>query len=72
MSVFLLIAITHFIALLSPGPDFFLIVTSLLGEGRRAALRVCWGIALGNAIILLFIAYTLHQLGELILVYYTL
>ncbi len=30
MEVFLVIAFTHFLALLSPGPDFFLILTSLL------------------------------------------
>lgn len=65
MSVFLLVAMTHFIALLSPGPDFFLIVTTLLGYGRRAAYAVCVGIALGNTMILLLILYALHQLGGL-------
>ncbi|MDU3121696.1 MAG: hypothetical protein E6710_04635, partial [Acinetobacter baumannii] len=35
MEVFLFIAFTHFLALLSPGPDFFLILTSLLQKGRR-------------------------------------
>lgn len=37
-----------FIALLSPGPDFFLIFTSLLNKGKRAAQFICIGIALGN------------------------
>lgn len=65
MSIFLLVATTHFIALLSPGPDFFLIVTTLLSNGYRAAYRVCLGIAVGNAVILLLILYALHQLGGL-------
>lgn len=65
MSLFFLLAFTHFIALLSPGPDFFLIVTTLLGQGRRAAHVVCIGIAVGNAVILLLILYALHQLGGL-------
>lgn len=65
MSIFILVATTHFIALLSPGPDFFLLVTTLLGDGRRAAYAVCVGIALGNAIILLSILYVLHHMGGL-------
>lgn len=65
MSIFILVATTHFIALLSPGPDFFLLVTTLLGYGRRAAHAVCVGIALGNAIILLLILYILHHMGGL-------
>lgn len=65
MSLFVLLAVTHFIALLSPGPDFFLLVTTLLGQGYRAAHAVCLGIALANAVILLLILYALHQLGGL-------
>lgn len=65
MSIFILVATTHFIALLSPGPDFFLLLTTLLSDGRRAAHAVCVGIALGNAIILLSILYVLHHMGGL-------
>jgi hypothetical protein len=42
---FLLIAGLHFLALLSPGPDFFLIVRSAVVNGTRVASGVCVGIA---------------------------
>lgn len=44
------IAGAHFLALLSPGPDFFLIVRSSLVHGARTASGVCVGIALANAV----------------------
>ncbi|MDV2116182.1 LysE family translocator [Alcaligenes faecalis] len=50
MSLFLLIASTHFLALLSPGPDFFLIARSTLAHGRWIASGACAGIALANGI----------------------
>lgn len=50
MSLFLLIASTHFLALLSPGPDFFLIARSTLAHGRLIASGVCGGVALANGI----------------------
>ncbi|MBJ9425824.1 LysE family translocator [Acinetobacter seifertii] len=52
MDVFLVIAFTHFLALLSPGPDFFLILTSLLQKGRHYTYGVVLGITLGNVLIL--------------------
>jgi threonine/homoserine/homoserine lactone efflux protein len=45
---FLMIAGLHFLALLSPGPDFFLIVRSALVHGTRVASGVCVGVALAN------------------------
>lgn len=45
---FLMIAGLHFLALLSPGPDFFLIVRSAVVNGARVASGVCVGIALAN------------------------
>lgn len=50
VSLFLLIASTHFLALLSPGPDFFLIARSTLVHGRPVATGVCAGVALANGI----------------------
>ncbi len=50
MSLFLLIASTHFLALLSPGPDFFLIARSTLAHGRWVASGACAGVALANGI----------------------
>ncbi|KVX04914.1 lysine transporter LysE [Alcaligenes faecalis] len=50
MSLFLLIASTHFLALLSPGPDFFLIARSTLAHGRWVASGACAGVALANGL----------------------
>lgn len=49
---FILIASAHFLALLSPGPDFFLIMQTALRMPMRYALCVCAGIATANAIYL--------------------
>ncbi|WP_036666404.1 LysE family translocator [Paludibacterium yongneupense] len=45
---FALIAGAHFLALLSPGPDFFLIVRSSLVQGARAGAIASLGVALAN------------------------
>ena len=50
MQDFLLIAGAHFLALLSPGPDFFLVARSSLAHGWRGASGACIGIALANAV----------------------
>ncbi len=66
MASFLLVASAHFLALLSPGPDFFLIARSALAHGWRAASAVCAGIALANGlfILLAFGGTTLLQDGS--------
>ncbi|KCX60702.1 lysE type translocator family protein, partial [Acinetobacter pittii] len=65
MEVFLVIAFTHFLALLSPGPDFFLILTSLLQKGARYTYGVILGITLGNAVILMVCIFGFMVLGNL-------
>lgn len=45
-----MIAAAHFLALLSPGPDFFLIARTSLSAGWRTAGGVCLGIALANGV----------------------
>jgi threonine/homoserine/homoserine lactone efflux protein len=50
---FVLIACAHFLALLSPGPDFFLIMQASLRLPRRFGICVCAGIATANAVYLL-------------------
>ncbi|NUF84853.1 LysE family translocator [Acinetobacter seifertii] len=65
MDVFLVIAFTHFLALLSPGPDFFLILTSLLQKGRHYTYGVVLGITLGNALILAACLFGFILLGDL-------
>lgn len=65
MTLFLTIAITHFIALLTPGVDFFLILKTLMQNRIHAAKSVCIGIACGNGIILLSIYLSLFLLGKI-------
>ena len=50
MEQFLIIAAAHFLALLSPGPDFFLVIRTSLAAGWRMASGVCLGIALANGV----------------------
>ncbi|WP_217999600.1 LysE family translocator [Thauera butanivorans] len=45
-----MIAAAHFLALLSPGPDFFLIARTSLSAGWRIASGACVGIALANGV----------------------
>lgn len=44
------LALAHFLALLSPGPDFFLIIGHAVRHRLRGSLFICLGIALGNAL----------------------
>ena len=48
------IAIAHFLALISPGPDFFLIVGTSVREGISRTIGVCFGIAIANGLYILF------------------
>ncbi|MCK0746793.1 LysE family translocator [Chromohalobacter nigrandesensis] len=50
---FLLVAGAHFLALLSPGPDFFLILRYAVAWGRMQAAMVSLGIVLANAVFIL-------------------
>ena len=50
MQPFLMIAAAHFLALLSPGPDFFLIARTSLSAGFRVASGACLGIAVANGV----------------------
>ena len=48
MQQFMIIALAHFLALLSPGPDFFLVARNAINSGWRIASGACLGIALAN------------------------
>ncbi|WP_177326823.1 LysE family translocator [Pseudomonas sp. CF161] len=50
MQQFLMIAAAHFLALLSPGPDFFLVARLSMAAGWKSATGACLGIALANAV----------------------
>ena len=65
MELFFFIAVTHFIALLSPGPDFFLILIHSMKYGSKLASYTVFGIAIGNALILLLIFVLLWGLGQI-------
>ena len=47
---FVMLAAVHFLALLSPGPDFFLVARTAMAVGWRVATGVCLGIALANGV----------------------
>ena len=59
MREFLAIATAHFLALLSPGQDFFLLVRASVRHGTKAGLACAAGIALANG---MWIALTLAGL----------
>jgi threonine/homoserine/homoserine lactone efflux protein len=61
---FLLIASAHFLALLSPGPDFFLIMQASLRLPIRYGFAICFGIALANGVYLLFAVAGLEVVRE--------
>lgn len=42
------LALAHFVALLSPGPDFFLLAAYALRHRLQGSIGICVGIALGN------------------------
>ena len=65
MELFIVIAVTHFVALLSPGPDFFLILMTALNSGQRRARYTVFGIVAGNAFILALIFTLLGWFGHI-------
>lgn len=52
-SAFPALALAHFIALLSPGPDFFLLVGYAVRYRMRGSAGLCVGIAIGNGLYIL-------------------
>ncbi|WP_409308892.1 LysE family translocator [Pectobacterium sp. B1J-3] len=47
------LALAHFVALLSPGPDFFLLTAYAIRYHLRGSIGICLGIALGNGVYIL-------------------
>jgi len=60
---FLLIAMVHFLAVLSPGPDFALILKQSIRYNRRIAIYTSFGIATG---IIVHVTYSLVGIGLVI------
>ena len=79
----LTVVVAHFLALISPGPDFLLVVRSAFRNSRRRALGVALGIALANGLYItlciigvasmlahsLWLMTTLKVIGGLFLIY---
>lgn len=68
MQQFLMIAAVHFLTLLSPGPDFFLIVRTSVTHGWHVATATCLGIALANGffIVAAFAGLSVFHAGSLL------
>lgn len=66
MQQFLIIVAAHFLALLSPGPDFFLVARTSVSSGWRVASGACLGIALANGtfIVLAFAGFSALSPGS--------
>jgi threonine/homoserine/homoserine lactone efflux protein len=62
-SIFVTVALAHFLALLSPGPDFVLVVKSAIKNNGKNAIGVAMGIASANA---LYITLCLIGVGSIL------
>ncbi|QCR38677.1 LysE family translocator [Nissabacter sp. SGAir0207] len=67
MEQFLFVAAAHFLALLSPGPDFFLVARTSVKSGWHHAAKVCLGIAMANGLFIFaaFSGITLFRAGSI-------
>lgn len=65
---FIFLASAHFLALLSPGPDFFLIMQASLRLPLRFGLAICCGIALANGVYLFLAIIGFEIIREMTLV----
>ncbi|SFT97098.1 Threonine/homoserine/homoserine lactone efflux protein [Kosakonia arachidis] len=54
-STFPALALAHFVALLSPGPDFFLLIGLAIRYRLRGSAGLCIGIAIGNALYIVLV-----------------
>lgn len=61
--IFVTVAVAHFLALLSPGPDFVLVVKSAIKNEGKNAIGVALGIASANA---LYIGLCLIGVGSIL------
>ena len=61
LSIILTVVVTHFLALLSPGPDFMLLVKSGVRNGFRKSWGLPMGIAFANGV---YITLCIIGLGE--------
>lgn len=63
LNEFLLVAMVHLLAVISPGPDFAVVIRNSVMAGRRAGLITAAGIGVG---IFLHVAYSLLGIGIIV------
>jgi len=68
-SAFLALALAHFVALLSPGPDFFLLIGFAARHRLRGSAGLCVGIAAGNGLYILLVILGSHALRQFTLLF---
>lgn len=68
-SAFLALALAHFVALLSPGPDFFLLMGFAARHRLRGSAGLCIGIAAGNGLYILLVIIGASALRQFTLLF---
>ena len=68
-SAFIPLALAHFVALLSPGPDFFLLIGFATRHRLRGSAGLCVGIAAGNGLYILLVILGSHALRQFTLLF---
>ncbi len=63
LNEFLLVALVHLLAVISPGPDFAVVIRNSVSAGRQAGLMTALGIGIG---IFLHVAYSLLGIGIIV------
>ncbi|MCU6676868.1 LysE family translocator [Leclercia tamurae] len=66
---FLALALAHFVALLSPGPDFFLLMGFAARHRLRGSAGLCVGIAAGNGLYILLVIIGASALRQFTLLF---
>ena len=66
---FLLLALAHFLALISPGVDFFIIINSTLKNGKRFGIMTAFGISIANLAYILLALFGITIIKENIYIF---
>ena len=61
---FLILAVAHFLALISPGVDFFIIINSTIKNGKKAGMITAFGIAVANLVYILLTLFGIMIIKE--------
>ncbi len=64
LSSFLALALAHFVALLSPGVDFFIILTNSSKYGKLSGIITSVGIALANLVYILLALFGISLIKD--------